>query len=364
MKIDFYASRSWYMDHLVPIWRALPASARGRFYLGPLVARLGEGLPGATTRVIALEDDAPILTVAHGDHLTVRRAGRTRLALGQHGAGQSYAGAGGANADHQSYPGGRHQEDVSLFLVPNEHSARRSRDAYPGARVELVGCPKLDTLPRRRKQPDDDGRPVIAVSWHWDSRVIAKETQSAWRFYKSHIALLAKRRRLIGHGHPRYMDHLRAFYRYAGIEIVPSFDEVLRRADLYACDNSSSLFEFASTGRPVVVLNTPVYRRGVNHGLRFWDAANVGIQVDHGRDLGAAITRALEDPPDVAAARERALDIVYSPRHGSAKVAAAVLVDWAAGIARRPPPVVSRETVAPDIAAPARRRPALLHTGR
>ena len=50
------------------------------------------------------------------------------------------------------------------------------------------------------------------------------------------------------------------FYEAHGIEYVPDFDDVLRRADVYACDNSSTLYEFASTGRPVVVLNAPWYR--------------------------------------------------------------------------------------------------------
>jgi hypothetical protein len=60
---------------------------------------------------------------------------------------------------------------------------------------------------------------------------------------------------------------------------VASLREVQRRAAVYVCDNSSSMYEFAATGRPVVVLDLPEgrikgigYRRNINHGLRFWDA--------------------------------------------------------------------------------------------
>ena len=57
------------------------------------------------------------------------------------------------------------------------------------------------------------------------------------------------------------------------------FDEVMERSTLYICDNSSTLYEFASTGRPVVVLNAPWFRRDIEHGLRFWEHADVGVSV-------------------------------------------------------------------------------------
>ena len=98
-----------------------------------------------------------------------------------------------------------------------------------------------------------------------------------------------------------------------------------------------------STGRPVIVLNRPEYRREVEHGLRFWEAAGVGVNVDSPADLDAAIVRAVEDPPDVAAAREAALDIVYSPRSGGAAIAAAAIVDWATGLEFKPLPFGRRQ---------------------
>jgi UDP-N-acetylglucosamine:LPS N-acetylglucosamine transferase len=117
------------------------------------------------------------------------------------------------------------------------------------------------------------------------------------------------------------MEH---YYRAAGIEFVRDFDEVCRRADVYVCDNSSTLFEFASTGRPVVVMNDVSWRRNVHHGLRFWDAAHVGVNVDRADGLVDAVALALEDRAEQRAARSDALDIVYVYRTGAAAGAAAI----------------------------------------
>jgi len=317
--IDFFASAYWYVEHMAPIWLALPPETRGRFYVSHAAARSARGLPGVLIGR-PRGDDVPMFVASYGDYRVATMVGRSSIALGQHGAGQSYS------SQHTAYPGGRGQDRVSLFLLPNEHSAARTRKAYPSAQVEVVGCPKLDTLPTKAR----DGEPVIAFSFHWDGQSIAPEMHSAWRAYYAALPELARRHRIIGHAHPRTMAQFGRVYRQSGIEVVPTFGEVLRKADVYACDNSSSLFEFAATGRPVLVLNTPDYRRTVEHGLRFWAASGVGINVEHPRELEAAILRAIDDPPEVAAAREAALDIVYQPRTGGAALAAGILADWAA----------------------------------
>lgn len=313
------ATAAHYVDHVLPIWDKLPAAERGYFYMSGRAWR--DGIPGAR-RVEFLGKDprSPILTVAHGDFKLARAARRRKIALGQHGAGQSYS------TDHPSYPGGKDQAEVGLFLVPNRHAADRTLARYPKARVEIVGCPKLDRLPRKAR---GRGRPIVAVSFHFNTSV-APETRSAWPLYRAHVAALARSVKVIGHAHPRILGQLTPYYRSNRIELVSSLDEVFRRADLYVCDNSSSLFEFAATGRPVVVLNAPWFRPKARHGLRFWDAADVGIQVDRPRDLAAAVARALKDPPTVAAAREAALRLVYQPRRGGARLAARALLEWAA----------------------------------
>lgn len=315
--IDAFASKPWYAHHIAPIWEALGADA-GRFHVrGSQTVAAAAGLAGVTEDRPA--GSAPIVTVATSDYLAALRAGRRRIALGQHGAGQSYG------TRHPSYPGGDGQDDVGLFLVPNATAARVTLERYPDARVSIVGCPKVDRLPCRIP----DGRTgVVAISTHWNGRM-APEAGSGWPSFGRALLELAKTHPVIGHAHPRMLGRVGPFYRAAGIEVVGDFRGVLERADVLVMDNSSSLFEFAATGRPVVVLNPPTYRKYKNYGLRFWEAAGVGVNVDATRDLELAIARALELRPADVAAREAALDIVYQPRHGSAELAAAALLEWA-----------------------------------
>lgn len=197
--------------------------------------------------------------------------------------------------------------------------------------MEVVGSPHLDTLPSKN---GPKGR-VIAFSFHFNGPLMP-ETKNAYPAFMPALAQLAGRYQLLGHGHPQLWTmgrpgrRLANRYRTLGIEPVESFAEVCRRADLYICDNSSTLFAFAATGRPVVVLNPPWYDRRVRHGLRFWDAAEVGVNCDRPEDLADCIEAALEDGPAQQAKREAALDLVYAYRFGAAKRAADVLMDWAA----------------------------------
>jgi hypothetical protein len=246
----------------------------------------------------------------------------------EHGAGQSY---GGRNVHHGSYAGGRNRDAASLFLHPGNHPAARDRQAYPAARVEVVGSPYLDNLPHREGPP---GR-VVAFTFHFNGAICA-ETKTAYPAFFPAIAVLAERYQMIGTAHPRLWSHGRPGrriedrYRAQGIEPVEDFAEVCRRADLLIFDNTSAGFAFAATGRPVVVMNAPWYDRRANHGLRFWDAADVGVNCDDPRQLAACVEEAFEDTPEQQAKREAALDIVYGYRAGASQRAADALMDWAA----------------------------------
>jgi hypothetical protein len=320
MAIDFLSSEAHFADHLYPVWKALKDP--GDFILttelvSTRIKRWEGSTPGTN------DTSRPVLVASYGDHKRARRQGRKRIARMEHGAGQSYLGP----QLNGSYAGGSDCSDIDLFLVPNEYSANLWRAAYPDMRVEIVGCPKLDSLPRK-----DAAEPrTVCISFHWDHGAIP-EAGSAFETFRSALEPLRDAYNVIGHGHPRAWrgpPSLEKRYRRAGIEAVRDFDEVCRRADVYITDNSSSLYEFAATGRPVVVMNSRSYRREVDHGLRFWSAIP-GIQVDHPGALIEAVARALQDPPELRKAREKALDLVYPIRSGAAELAARALEDWAA----------------------------------
>lgn len=343
MPIDALAFEPQFVDHVAPVWRAFPDELRGRFFTDPaLLERARDrGIPDpepieaerlrrSSAPPKASPGPGPMAFVTSiGDIKVGRRLGYRRFAFMEHGAGQAYIGDRDVIARHPSYPGGADREDVELFLCPNEYSADLWRRAY-SARVEIVGCPRLDELPRRNES-DYPTSPVVAVTFHWPARVIP-EADTALGDFAPILPELASRFEVIGTCHPKadWPIRMERVYRRAGIPFAADFDEVCRRADLLVFDNTSAGFEFAATGRPVVVLNAKRYRRRVIHGGRFWTWADVGIQVDQAEDLGDAIAEALEDAPERRQERERVLGLVYAHRSGAAARAAAAVASWAA----------------------------------
>lgn len=335
-KLDVLAGAAHYIDHLAPVWNALPKTRRGTFYVLPEHADLA----AAKVEQFSIEDvdpkavDTPILVAGSGNLNTVRRLGRKHVALMEHGCGLSYGGdrgyRGAAARASSSYAGGEGR-NADLFLHPGLHPAQRDLAVDPTRRVRVIGSPRIDDLPKRI----EDGIPTVTFSFHWDTQ-ISQETRTTFLYYRDYIAELArtvKRQgspyRILGHGHPRIFQRLRPWYERHGIEAVESFDRVCELTDLYAVDNSSTLYEFASTGRPVLVLNAPFYRKGINHGLRFWEAANVGENVWEPYDLNRLVPFHLKYPDRWKTAREEALDMVYGDRRpGAAKRAVKELQDW------------------------------------
>lgn len=333
MKLDCLAEEIQFVDHLIPIWKALPAESRGRFMTHFAFMDYARRR-GVEPSPRILDSTNPVLVASFGDMKTAQAMGRTRIARIEHGIGQSYGGdPSHPIANHGSYAGGEGAGGVALFLVPNEHAAARWRAAYPAARVEIVGCPKLDELPVFAPPP---GPPIIGVSVHWDWHYLP-ELLSAFIPYNHAFIDLARSHRVLGHAHPKAAPQVSRWFAKKSIPYAEHFAEIVETASVFVCDNSSALYEFAATGRPVVVLNLPEYRRWVLHGLRFWSAANVGVQCDRPDALAASVDLALTDPPDFKAAREAALYVVYAYRSGASLRAATTLVDW---LETAPAPVV------------------------
>lgn len=311
--IDAYASQPHYVDHLAPVWLALPN--RGLFTVArpQLVAHAARR--GVTAQVGGRPRRGPVLVAGAPDFAKVP------MALLEHGAGQTYEGR------HPSYPGGRGRDLVGLFLCPSVRVVEANRAHYPRASYAVVGCPKLDRWFLRARARHDP--PVVALSFHW--RNGQGESRSALPHYRSALAALAAAPfRVIGHAHPRALARIAPLYHRAGIEVVADFEDVLERADLFAADNTSALYEFAATGRPVVLLDAPWYRRGALP-LRFGDAWDVGIHATGPGDLVATIGDALLDPPEVRERRRAIMREVYAVRDGtSALRAAEAIAAWLA----------------------------------
>lgn len=337
--VDVLATEPHFLDHLAPIWHALSSRGRrgikrGRVWVAPSLTRQAQRLDlDAAPWAGDVEDLAQLVAVAsYGD---LRRATgtrqdpdaapRRRAIYAEHGCGLTYDR--GELGPHTSYAGHPHRPGVELYLCPNDRVAQLNAAAHPETPTAVVGSPRVDELAAiERLTPSMAGedRPVVAVSFHWDCHVVPETRSTAGR-YSPALAGLAKRYTVLGHAHPRIWDRMRYVYGELGIERVRRFDEVIRRADLYVVDNSSTLYEWvAATDRPVVVLNAPFYRRDVEHGLRFWDLIP-GAQVDHPAQLTNVVAEALDDPPELAQLRRQAVEAVYPHRGDAAKRAAAAI---------------------------------------
>lgn len=258
--------------------------------------------------------DRPVLVASSADHKAARNAGRSVIYL-NHGIGQAARDPGGAFLRHDSYVGTNARTGCVLFLTPGPTVTTLMRQNYPESRVVEVGCPKLD---RWIGHKPNNPKPRVCLSTNWDSQVVP-EFRSALPHFISALPVLARDAsiELVSHSHPRATHRIKPLMERHGVPYLESFDEVLDSCDLYIMDSSSTLFEFAATGRPVVVLNAPWYRRDVSHGLRFWDAAHVGLHADTPETLPSVIEQALLDAPSVREARADAIRMVYGHTDGS-----------------------------------------------
>jgi len=346
--VDFLAYESHFLEHLVPMYQKLPEEYKGKFLvrkgLGNLARNYGVpaieyGKNRAHSVPLMRERNNMMVAAASGDLALAHKAG-LKAVFTQHGGGQSF------NKLHPSYAGWRNHKNVQAFIHPGNHPAARDRAAYQGRiPAHVCGCPKMDpwhdgTL----QQPEEDGLPVVVFSSHWHCSFVPETGSTFWHMLpglKELAKLNGEKFILKGHGHPRSFRKFAETYRQLGIEPIRSFSNVMKQGHLYVMDSMSTLYEFASAGkdgngRPVVVMNSPRFRKNVNHGLRFWDASEVGINVWQPAQLVDAVLEALEDSADQQKKRREAVDMVYGFTDGKAAERAAAGIVKAANEFKKP----------------------------
>jgi len=335
---DFFARRTHFIDHLAPIWKAM--DWRGKFYVP---AGLVDYARAEGVEAIGLESQTgdpmavvppggtPLVTCAyHGMMQTLTARPQRRVILMEHGVGITFG------PTHNGYAGGQGmRRKVKLFLAPNEYIRNKTAKSLPHAAQVIIGTPKLDEWAGKFEegaQRKAEGKPVVCVAFHWDGSRVEPEAGTAYPAYKSILSELARQSRftLIGHGHPKAMEMYAADYEAMGIEAVWDFREVMRRADLYINDCSSTMYEFLVTGKPVILLNAPWFRKEKRFGIRFWDYTDIGPQVNEAEELLSAIEMMLKYPGQFLAARAKAVHELY-PHMGTAATRAAAAIEGYCG---------------------------------
>ena len=303
MRVDFLSTEEHFNEHIRPIWDALPESAKGNWFSG--------GAPNEPT-------GNPTVVSSVGDLRRLR--GRPAIFM-EHGSGYSYVDSSGQRF-HPSYAGSSARDGVILFLNNHEIVHDLNRKAHPSVPGVIIGTPKMDAWAGRTWDTPED--PIAVYSTHWDCKVVP-ETRSAHKEFRWALRPDSWDKRFTwnGHAHPRAWQLVRNDYKTFDIPTIRQFSDVLDQASVYVADTTSTLYEFAYTGKPVVVLNASFYRKDVNHGLRFWDYVP-GLQSDRWQDVAQTVARALDGEGEDE--RRRAVDVVYPIRDGtsSAKAAAAI----------------------------------------
>ena len=306
MVIEFFAKETHFEDHLKSVAKELEE-------MGVEVKWVRSGdVPDETTLFAAV--------ASSGDLKRASQAGKLVFYF-EHGAGQSYSGV-----RHTSYAGGHGRDSVCCFISPGPHVDQLNKYSYPNIPSIAAGVPKLDCFHQgvTQEPADPPARPVVCFSFHWDCYV-CQETRSGFEYFKS--ALLAAHQmeefEVVAHCHPRARKFCLPFYAKHKIEYIEDFEDVLKRADIYVCDNSSTIFEFASIGKPVVLLNPPFYRKRVNHGLRFWTHANIGEQAHDDKEVILAIKKSVIDTKEKKSLRLSKIKTIYHETDGKASSRAA-----------------------------------------
>lgn len=289
MSVGFFASQESYREHLRPIWDALEPEERGVW---------AEDHVRVPTWVNPSVPVTTWMAASHRDSAALYRLQTPRVHM-EHGVGLQW------------YPPYQihHLIFRSVIAAPNEFIAQRFRDVKKRLRVKVIGTPKLDHL--SKLEPGD----AAAVSFHWTG--VMRQKQTSFDHWREMVIELASERELLGHAHPKIWKKAQRFYEEIGIEPVQSFEEVCRRANLYLCDHSSTLYEWSALDRELILLRRDGHREQIpqRSGLLWESFSGIGPELRLGGSLRAALEAAAD--PQFRAARQEATEALY-PYIGSA----------------------------------------------
>lgn len=308
-KIDFLATEEHFVDHLLPIYNSLPKKHQGNFYTTQLATNLEWSIYKNQSDIIKEINSVNNHRLLFLSSLLTNTIQKINRPIGwiAHGAGQTY------NTARWRYS---NNDNLYLALCPNEHYYNYVKTNSKCKNIKIVGSPKLDKWYNYKKEKNE--KPVVAISFHHD-RKACPESHSSFPHFKNILPQLftQSKWKILGHGHPRIIDQLIPIYDQYNIEYTRDFEEVLRKADLYICDHMSTLYEFAAVdNKPVVVLNAPWYRRDVEHGLRFWEHCDIGINCDNPEYLLNCVELGLKDNEKQRILRQKCLKAVYKYQDG------------------------------------------------
>lgn len=326
--IDVLARRTHFIDHIAPVWKHLPN--KGKFYIPeslyqytmqrgisptPLKAAGTNPLnirpPGNNVLFTCAYDD-----LENGVYANIKRP----LIFMEHGVGLTFG-------KHPSYAGGRGmRKRVHLFLAPNKFIFNKTKESLPGVNQAIIGTPKMDLIPEMASNTE---HPNVVISFHWDGHMVEPEAGNAFAYYRKVIPELAEKYHVVGHAHPRIQKEMKLLYNALGVsEFWTDFYEVLYRGDIYINDCSSTAYEFAVTGKPVILLNAPQFRKQVNWGIRFWDYTDFAPMVDNPGDLISILELTLKYPHEHVEARKKMVKDLYPYKGDSAFRAAEMITKF------------------------------------
>lgn len=337
MKIDFFARREHFVDHMLPVWQKLPKENRGEFYLhhsvvnyaikcgldySEIVQLIKSDKPDSL--MIEVYGDNPLVCSAYGDMVNAYKYNPNRVyILMEHGVGLTF----GNNAGYAGGLGLRLAADC--FLAPNEYIAKKTESVLDTTQY-VIGTPKLDKWAGNSFHYTMPEKPTVCISFHWDGSHVAPEASNAASvFGTDHIlSELQKEFNMIAHCHPKARDTYRPLFEKNGIEFVENFNDVMECADIYVNDASSTMYEFLVTGKPVILMNAPHFRKFINYGIRFWDYTNIGYQVKNLTELRKAIQDTIRDPNKFIKQRIKAVEDLYPHIGYSSQLAADSIIDF------------------------------------